>query len=256
MVTFSRGGYLAFGLGLYAILFFGKKSLFVLLLLLTMAAFMFPVLLPGGIRYRMGQTFTNQSSYAEMQAVPYSEGSLESSANTRVEVWKGALKMIQAYPFFGIGYGLFQPMIRYYWSGEKPIDAHNTYLIIAAEMGIPALLLFLWIVLVAMLQTYLLYKNTSDEFTKAVALGFLGGLFGMLMSNMFGSRLDSQEVSGYFWILAALVFRLRILDYKEGVAAHRPVKIDARLRRQIDPAAEEPKAAPVRKSHKLDACWN
>ncbi|HOW59388.1 MAG TPA: hypothetical protein PLO78_06670 [Candidatus Omnitrophota bacterium] len=32
---------------------------------------------------------------------------------------------------------------------------------------------------------------------------------------MFGSRLDSQEVSSYLWILAALIMRLRILDKRE-----------------------------------------
>ena len=39
------------------------------------------------------------------------------------------------------------------------------------------------------------------------------------MSNMFGSRLDSQEVSSYFWILAALMMRLKILDQKDAKEA-------------------------------------
>jgi hypothetical protein len=65
-------------------------------------------------------------------------------------------------------------------------------------------------------KTYVLYRTTKDSFARALALGFLGGLFGLMMSNMFGSRLDSQEVSGYFWILTALILRLRILDEREG----------------------------------------
>ena len=220
MVTFSRGGYMAFALGLYAITFIRSKAMFVLLLVATLFSLFNPILLPAGIRYRMGQTFTKPVSYTEaVSQEEYVEESLDGSARSRIEIWKGALKMIEEQPFFGVGYGLFFPLMRYYWSGGFSMDAHNTYLIIAAEMGIPALLVFLLIVFMVIWQTYLLYRTTKDPFAKATALGFLGGLFGLLMSNMFGSRLDSQEVSSYFWILAALVMRLRILDEREGISA-------------------------------------
>ena len=226
MVTFSRGGYMAFALGLYAISFFRSKLLFLAFLLAGFIAYLNPALLPAGIRFRMGQTFEHKASYIDMDTV--SEATLDTSARTRVEVWRGAVQMIQEHPIFGIGYGLFEPMIRYYWSGQSNIDAHNTYLIIAAEMGVPALLIFLLIICLVMRQTFLLYKTTADPFSKALALGFLGGLFGLLMSNMFGSRLDSQEVSSYFWILAALIMRLRILDEKEAAfLLPEPEKLDA-----------------------------
>lgn len=211
MVTFSRGGYLAFATGLMAICWFRSKLVFALLILFAFLAYMNPELLPGGIRYRMGQTMERQA-YVETEL---SVESLESSSQTRVEVWKGAIAMIKDHPFFGVGYGLFQPMIKYYWSGESEIDAHNTYLILAAEMGIPTLLIFLWIIWMAFWNTLRLYKTTNDEFTKSFALGFLGGIFGLLMGNMFGSRLIAQEVSSYLWILMALVQRLRILDERE-----------------------------------------
>ena len=222
MVTFSRGGYMAFALALYAISFFRSKFLFVALLLVSWLVYLNPALLPAGIRFRMGQTFEHKASYVDMDSV--GEEALDTSARDRVEVWKGALQMIKEHPFLGVGYGLFPSMIRYYWSGQREIDAHNTYLIIAAEMGVPALLVFLLIVFLVMRQTFLLYKRTEDPFSKALALGFLGGLFGLLMSNVFGSRLDSQEVSSYFWILAALVMRLRMLDEEEALP---PVKLDA-----------------------------
>lgn len=215
MVTFSRGGYMAFAVGLYAITFFRSKILLLVLFVATWFAILNPTLLPAGIRYRMGQTF--EGSTNEQRIIEEAEGSLDASARSRVEVWRGAIKMIQDHPFFGIGYDLFFYTIPAYWSGGFNIDAHNTYLIIAAEMGVPALLVFLWIVFTVLWHTYQLYRTTQDPFAKALALGFLGGLFGLLMSNMFGSRLDSQEVSSYFWILAALVMRLRILDEKENL---------------------------------------
>ncbi len=213
MVTFSRGGYIAFAAGLYAIIFIRSRFLFLVLLFATVIAFLNPILLPPGIRYRLGQTFEKQVSYVD--TADKLEDSLESSAKTRVEVWKGALEMIKENPLFGVGYGFFFSRIQYYWSERRPIDAHNTYLIIAAEMGIPTLLAFLWIVLLAFFNTWALYRTTHDPFSKAVALGFIGGLVGLMAANMFGSRLDSQEVSSYFWILAALIMRLRVLESKE-----------------------------------------
>lgn len=219
MVTFSRGGYIAFAVGLYAIIFFRSKILFVLLLLATAFVYFNPILIPAGIRYRMGQTFVDKSVTAEMTSLNTAsmqdaEAGLESSSRRRVEIWKASADLIRDHMMFGVGYRLYQEMIQYYWEGGK-MDAHNTYIIIAAEMGVPALTVFLIIVLISLFQTYGLYLGTRDPFAKALALGFLGGLFGLLASNLFGSRLDAQEISSYFWILAALVMRLRILDARE-----------------------------------------
>ena len=50
-----------------------------------------------------------------------------------------------------------------------------------------------------------LLKNSKDKFFQAYALGFLGGIFALLMANMFGSRLNSENVSAYFWIMMGLV---------------------------------------------------
>ncbi|MBI4430614.1 MAG: O-antigen ligase family protein [Candidatus Omnitrophica bacterium] len=245
MVTFSRGGYLAFALGMYAITFFRSKLYFAFLLFFTWLAALNPILLPAGIRYRMGQTLEQPVSYVETTSDI--EGSLETSSRSRVEVWKGGLKMVADYPFFGVGYDLFQPMIKYYWSGERPIDAHNTYLIIAAEMGIPALIIFLWLIGLVFWNTYALYKSTHDPYSKALALGFLGGLFALLMNNMFGSRLDSQEVFSYFWILAAMIVRLRIIDERErrlGVPQNIPAGAAGAIQRPV-----------LDRRYKLDGCW-
>jgi len=39
------------------------------------------------------------------------EESLDGSSRSRIEIWKGALKMISEQPIFGVGYGLFFPLI-------------------------------------------------------------------------------------------------------------------------------------------------
>ena len=64
----------------------------------------------------------------------------------------------------------------------------------AAETGIPSVLAFMLIVFIFLKNSYWVYRHTTDRFFKATALGVLGGIFGLLLANMFGSRLDSLEI--------------------------------------------------------------
>lgn len=225
MVTFSRGGYLSFAAGLLATTFFRSKGTLLAMVIGVAILFQFPQFLPGGIRYRMEQTIQKKNtSYTAVSEDL--EGNLEASSAIRIKIWKAAIEMIKDYPVLGIGYGLFDLMLPHYLPGVA-MDAHNTYLILAAEMGIPTLIVFLLIVFVAGIQALKLYYLTKDPFSKAFALGMLGGIAGLLMSNMFGSRLDSQEVSSYFWILCALLMRLRVLDKRDA------------LKPKVDPSTPE-----------------
>ncbi|MBI4115457.1 MAG: O-antigen ligase family protein, partial [Candidatus Omnitrophica bacterium] len=209
MVTFSRAGYLAFLLASAAVVCIRSKLAFLILVFAAWFVLQNPVLLPPGIRYRLAQTLERRP--AVQQATTF-EDSLDQSARTRVRVWKGALWMIREHPLLGVGYNLFETKVQHYWSEMGPVDAHNTYLLIGAELGIPGLLIFLWILGVMFWSAYALYRRSEDRFAKALALGFLGGMFGFFVSNMFGSRLDSHEVSSYFWILAGLIMRLHVSE--------------------------------------------
>ena len=67
----------------------------------------------------------------------------------RPQWWQTSLELIKKYPLTGIGLGRFR--YEYQRSGPPeqyniPYHAHNIYLHIAVEHGIPSLLLFLWIV--------------------------------------------------------------------------------------------------------------
>ena len=211
-VTFSRGGYLAFAFGVLAFSFFRSKKLLLLVIGTAIFALLNPWMLPQGIRYRIGQTIEQNSACD----APIEE-SLEGSSRLRIEIWKTSLEMIKDEPFLGFGYETFRYVLGYYNPQVGRFDAHNSYIIIAAEMGIPALLIFLAIILIIIKETLWVYYRTSDYFYKATALGFLGGLFGLLVVNFFGSRLNSQEISGYFWILAAIILKIKDLEMKRSL---------------------------------------
>lgn len=202
-VTFSRGALLAFACGLTAITFFKNKVIFVLLCFGILFALMNPQWLPGSMRYAIDRTKGGEAIY---ENTPLEE-MVDTSAAVRLEIWKGAAAMIKDHPWWGVGYGVFPYAIAAYVPQVGEMDAHNTYIIIAAEMGIFVLFIFLLIIFALFKNTFWLYTRVQDPFIKAVALGMLGGIAGMIIANMFGSRLESEEVSAYFWILAGLIIR-------------------------------------------------
>ncbi|MCM8773779.1 MAG: O-antigen ligase family protein [Candidatus Omnitrophica bacterium] len=203
MVTFSRGGYVAFACGGLGLSFFRSKLLFILSTAGLVFMIMNPQFLPAGIRYRMNMTI-EEKDYVSSEL----EENLEPSSARRIEAWRGGIAMIKDKPLFGVGYGLFPYFLPRYNPNIQEMDAHNSYLIIAAEQGLPTLIVFLSIVFLLFRYSNWVYRNTKDKFYKAVSLGFLGGLSGLLVANIFGSRLNSTEISGYFWILAGIIMRI------------------------------------------------
>jgi O-antigen ligase len=166
-----------------------------------------PWLLPPGVRYRFDKTLESRSEPLGEYGGVALEQDLDKSASTRVVIWKGGLQMVREHPVMGVGLTRFGQLIRNYAPLDRGRDAHNAYLITAAELGIPALLLFLAILAYLFWVSNRVYRRHPARFVRATALGLLGGLSGLLMANMFGSRANAIEVTGYAWILAALVAR-------------------------------------------------
>lgn len=213
MVTFSRGAYVAFAAAGMAACWFRHKMLFLAAILLGVGMLINPIFLPSGIRYRMSSLVVDPAATGAIDL----EQNLEGSSSMRLRIWKGAIQMIKDHPMWGVGYGAFPEFIAHYAEGNIGLrDAHNSYLLVAAEMGLPTLIVFLLILAMIWHYTYWLYRHSADRAMRAIALGFLSGLTGLLVANMFGSRMDSQEVSSYFWMLCGLVMRAVTIERAEA----------------------------------------
>jgi len=175
--------------------------------------FINPSILPESITARFGATFTNEQTYLEQSV----EETVEKSASDRIIIWKGALRMIGHNPLLGFGFGVFPYYIMDYSEIDAQRDAHNTYLRIAAEMGVPALLVFLSLLTVVFITTLWVFKHSKDNFFKGCSVGFLGSIIGLVVACMFGSRMNSLEIIGQFWIIAALMQRLKIIITQEMI---------------------------------------
>jgi O-antigen ligase len=208
--TASRGAFLAFPAAWLGLTLLRNKLLALISAILLFIVTVNPWLLPEDIERRMRRTFIDPEEVHLVNAEGVATN-LEPSAANRLIIWTGAAQMIAEHPF-GVGFGAFPERIGQYAPAVANRDAHNAYLLLAAEMGIPALLLFLWIVVAMLWKTRWLYRHTRDPMIKGIALGWFGGLCGLVVANLFGGRLHSSEIAGYFWIMCALIMRAIALE--------------------------------------------
>jgi O-antigen ligase len=87
----------------------------------------------------------------------------ETSNARRIEIWKASLKSILKHPLLGVGIGNFPVVVGEDLARAKAgSSAHNLYLHIAAEMGLPALIFALWFLWLLLKKTYLNFLQTTN----------------------------------------------------------------------------------------------
>jgi O-antigen ligase len=205
LFTFSRGAYLSMAAGSATILLLGNP----LLLVAAsgggvVAAAFFPGLVPQSVVERM-RSISERQMY-EGQNV---EDTLDKSSAHRLVIWRGAGRMITQNPLQGVGMGLFPYVIGRYTEvpikeGE-PTDAHNAFIKVAAEMGLPALALLMALLLAYVRLGLLNSLRRRAIPDRPVALASLGSLAALFVSCMLGSRFSDESLIANFWILMALL---------------------------------------------------
>lgn len=97
----------------------------------------------------------------------------ETSNSQRIEIWKKSLVSIEHHPALGIGIGNFPVVLGQNIQLSKAgSSAHNIYLQVASEMGIPAALIFLWFLWLVLKQIYKRFVESHEPIYQA----YFGGL--------------------------------------------------------------------------------
>jgi O-antigen ligase len=126
------------------------------------------------------------------------------SARTHVELLKAGLRMIEAHPMCGVGLDQFESLAPKYnpellrVAGRSYL-AHNTYLQIGAECGLPILMSFLILLGSAMLNCRTAKRHANGALSK-LALAFQIGLVGFCVA---GASVSAEYVTA-FWLLTFL----------------------------------------------------
>ncbi|HEU5334628.1 MAG TPA: O-antigen ligase family protein, partial [Terriglobales bacterium] len=119
----------------------------------------------------------------------------------RLIAWKAGLRMVEAHPVTGIGVGEFKPQMQRYADrgvGFSSI-AHNTYLEVAAETGLPTFAVFLALVFLTYRGFGKARRRTAESGPPLVhmaALGLQAGFVGYVVGAFF----LSAEYQKMFWM--------------------------------------------------------
>ena len=194
VLTLTRAAWIGvFAATIYIAIYFQRKLLWGLLAV----ALLSPFLMPQTVKDRFETMRQRPSGFM----------------SERPQWWKVSAQLIAKYPITGIGLGRFRHEYQLHapeGTHHKPYHAHNIYLHIAVEQGIPSLILFLAILFLIFRQSFSLRKR--DDFW---CFGLFVGCSGFLISALVYGLADQifhQRSLLIFWFLVGLVFYVTDLE--------------------------------------------
>jgi putative inorganic carbon (HCO3(-)) transporter len=123
----------------------------------------------------------------------------------RIQLWNLAVPIVKANPMWGIGLNGFrlEPEVRYFLS-----SAHNQFLHVAVELGIPALIAYLAILLLMGYMCVQVWKKPAAAWMRVTALGLGWGQLAFLFFGLTDAVPPGAKVGILFWISLALISAL------------------------------------------------
>ncbi len=144
------------------------------------------------------------------------------TAEVRYPLMDVAANMIFANPISGVGVNHYTYFMTAYdrtadaISFTYPYPVHNTFLLVAGETGIPALLLIISLFVIAMMLAYKTFCR-SDGVVAACSLGLLAALLTMIIHNLGNPAAFFEDQ--VLWVLMGLIVAMYRLtdDEQRGI---------------------------------------
>lgn len=169
------------------------------------------------------------------------------SANGRMEVWKRGVGYMLEYPVFGVGAagfgaaeGRLSPMAQSFdvtGRGFKWSAAHNSFVQVGAELGVPGLIAFLALLAVAFRATRRIAAGARGARAPPAAATMAQVLMAALVGYVVSGFFLSQAYSAYLHTVLAMIVGL------EAVSAASPAPAAAPVPRASLPRALRPRPA-------------
>ena len=191
LLTRSRGGWVGFAAMILCFTLFNRKFWSILLIIALFCGVLF--LASPLLQERLLSIFSlQQSTNAE-----------------RIYIWKVTLNMIQDHPLLGVGPGIYpftydkytQPGIEKKFLHKS--FAHNLYLQVPAELGIPAFIIFCGILGIVLYMGFSLAKTGHPVYQ-----GLFASIMGVLVHQFFDIPIWGIDIGGAFWMFCGLTVGL------------------------------------------------
>ncbi len=187
-----------------------KKALvaFFIFGFLFLVSSLYPPLLYKFQSWQTGKASTSTFAFFERAKSIYN---LEETSNKgRLEIWRASLKSIAQKPILGVGLGNYVKILEEDVSAaKKGASAHNLYLDLASEIGIPGVLFLIGMFADILYTSWLVFRRVREPHFK-----FFGLLFGLyfiwiLGYSFFDVVLLNDKVLLFFMVSAATLYSLR-----------------------------------------------
>ncbi|MBI2876290.1 MAG: tetratricopeptide repeat protein [Candidatus Tectomicrobia bacterium] len=142
----------------------------------------------------------------------------DNSLVQRWHYWESAVRIAADFPLSGSGWGTFGLLYPQY----KPAMAnetqyvHNSYLQLAAELGLPGLAAFLWAALLFLRRGWRAISPPATREAQLMAWGLLAGGTAFLLHSLVDYGLSTPQVALSWWTIFGLMVA------PEDPAGHRP----------------------------------
>lgn len=203
--TQSRGGYIATTAGLLVVLWLTDHRKLAALLLVI-------VLVAGLWAFSTGE-----------QAVPENlEATLDPNTMAfRLQVWRTATRVIQDFPFTGMGMGTFNaatPLLYPFYETQNP-GTHNVYLQVGVDLGLPGLIAYLalWgLVLWSAWQALRRYRQGVEPTLHALSIGGVAGVLALLAHGLVDNTMWNTRAAFLPWLVVAWLTALAYVARTEA----------------------------------------
>lgn len=137
----------------------------------------------------------------------------DSSTSYRVFIWMGTFGMLRHYIFGGIGMGeaAFREVYPFFsYNAIVAPHSHNTYLQLLVEGGIPALAVFIAIIVIYLRNVRSVYKQRNKRtFNSSMALALGAGVCGFLLQSLFDYTFYNYRVMTVFFMVLGITMCFR-----------------------------------------------
>jgi O-antigen ligase len=214
LTTFSRAGYIGFGVAILGGLYVAYKSTGKIavigpaILLSTLC--LFPIVTVPQILDSLQTRFATET-YKRAKRKSYSKYDVTNQySGGRLEIWNGALHMAEDYPIFGVGFHAFElELPRYHylaWSNYP----HNQFLGALAEGGIlflTALCVLYWKLLRLLYHNWKVVLKLGDKAGQLVCGGALVSFIIMILISLTNDFMNPGPKTTIFWVMMAGAIR-------------------------------------------------
>lgn len=200
IMTGSRGGFIAFIIGVSIYLAFIKKYIlkFKLVSLMKYAIFIF-ILLLIPILLLPNKFFNNMAENINPSGVQ----NIEDYSHGREKFWIGGIKIFLGSPIYGYGLNTFPSLLKK--TEGITATAHNKYLLYLVQFGLIGLIVYLLLQIALFIQAYRPIRSSDDKYYNLIFINYLSGLSSFSVAIFF---VDGDNTQTPFWLLSAAVCRL------------------------------------------------